>query len=166
MTEGSRLCRACGLEHPLDEFRKRGPSAGAREGQPYGRCSECQRAYDSERFNSTDPIPFLIQLSHHRKRFSKHEWQITPSDIAGLWFSQGGLCAITGRNMTTERGEGTVYTNASIDRIDSSIGYRKDNIHLVCNIVNLMKNTLSVAQLHDWCEAVLAHRDDPLKHQK
>jgi hypothetical protein len=68
--------------------------------------------------------------------------------------------------MTTERGEGTVYTNASIDRIDSSIGYRTDNIHLVCNIVNLMKNTLSVSQLHDWCEAVLAHRDDLLNHQK
>lgn len=62
--------------------------------------------------------------------------------------------------MTTERGEGTVYTNASIDRIDSSKGYTLDNVQLVCNIVNLMKNTLSIDELCDWCKSIVSYQDD------
>lgn len=160
MLDEVRLCRSCSLEKPLDEFRKRGPSAGKREGQPYGRCSECLSEYDAARFSTDDPAPYLIQLSHHRKKHSKHDWRINSSDIVGLWFKQDGKCAITGRPMTCIRGMGQVLTNASVDRIDSDKTYTTDNIQLVCNIVNLMKNRMTMDEMYDWCQAVLDYKDD------
>lgn len=46
-------------------------------------------------------------------------------------------------------------TNVSIDRIDSSIGYKEDNIQLVCHIVNLMKHDLSIEELKTWCKRII-----------
>jgi hypothetical protein len=57
--------------------------------------------------------------------------------------------------MTHVRGSGKVMTNVSIDRIDSSIGYERGNVHLVCYVVNMMKHTMSVDQLVWWCEQVI-----------
>ncbi len=60
--------------------------------------------------------------------------------------------------MTHTRGDGTVYTNVSIDRIDNDKGYTKDNIHLVCFIANLMKSTMTVDELAEWCKAITRHQ--------
>ena len=160
MSEGLRLCRACNEQRPLSDFRRRGPSSGKRAGQAYGRCIKCRQEYDANRFSTEDPAPYLIQLCNHRQRYSSVDWSITKTEVLSLWFMQEGKCAITGRPMTCVRGKGTVTTNASIDRIDSSLGYNIDNVHLVCSIVNLMKHQLTMDELYDWCEAILRHRDD------
>ena len=58
--------------------------------------------------------------------------------------------------MTTQRGLGkSVPTNMSIDRIDNSIGYEWSNIQLVCDVINKMKQTLTLSELIEWCEAVI-----------
>jgi hypothetical protein len=85
-----------------------------------------------------------------------HDRQNLDLDYLGkLWEEQKGLCAISGVPMTHVRGSGKVMTNVSIDRIDSSIGYERGNVHLVCYVVNMMKHTMSVDQLVWWCEQVI-----------
>lgn len=37
-----------------------------------------------------------------------------------------------------------------IDRVDSSIGYTKDNSVPCCKVCNMAKNTLTVEQFKDW----------------
>ncbi|UVY48073.1 MAG: hypothetical protein [Bacteriophage sp.] len=49
--------------------------------------------------------------------------------------------------MTYYFDSGRVPTNLSVDRIDSSLGYIKGNIQLVCMAVNQMKSVLTVEQL-------------------
>jgi len=156
-----RYCKGCQTERPLSEFRKRGASAGKREGQPYGKCFDCTRvqAY-SDRFNTEDPGPYLVQLTGVRRRNQKHMFSIDSSYVVNLWFKQKGLCALSGRKMTHIRGNGRVKTNASLDRIDSKRPYEPGNVQLVCAVTNFMKHDMTVKEMKDWCAAVLAYQDD------
>jgi hypothetical protein len=63
--------------------------------------------------------------------------EITTGDVISLWDSQGGRCALTGVEFQLERLPKGVHRNCpSLDRIDSSKGYLKDNIRLVTYHVN------------------------------
>ena len=50
--------------------------------------------------------------------------------------------------------DGVVSTNASIDRIDSEIGYVAGNIQLVCRCVNVAKHDLTMNEFVMLCSAV------------
>ena len=47
--------------------------------------------------------------------------------------------------------------NISIDRIDSSKGYIKGNIQLVCGIVNVMKSDSSEDEFLQLCKKIVEH---------
>jgi hypothetical protein len=67
---------------------------------------------------------------------------------------QGGLCALTGEPLTFKNlNKGTDQT-ASLDRIDSSLGYVEGNVQWVHKDVNLMKNVLSQARFIELCSLV------------
>jgi hypothetical protein len=57
--------------------------------------------------------------------------------------------------MTYQAGSGRVNTNISIDRIDSSVGYVRDNVQFVCDVANRMKQDLSQKELLVWCKRIL-----------
>lgn len=83
------------------------------------------------------------------------KFAITSQDIDELYKKQDGKCAITGiqltHDYTTERKEGDPHiinkTNMSIDRIHNSKGYTKDNIQLVCAVVNRIKHDMNPFEL-------------------
>ncbi|MEE0616836.1 MAG: hypothetical protein UCP83_06055 [Intestinibacter bartlettii] len=52
--------------------------------------------------------------------------------------------------MTTTK-HGRTNTNVSIDRIDSSKGYTKNNIWLICSAVNFMKSNLNLEEFKQYC---------------
>lgn len=68
---------------------------------------------------------------------------ITIEDVKQQWDKQNGICPYTGIKMLCKK---RTYTpefrmiQASIDRIDSSKPYTKDNIEIVCLAINFMKN--------------------------
>ena len=72
-----------------------------------------------------------------------------------LWEQQKGLCAISGVEMTTKVFSGRVPTNLSVDRINSMLGYTKQNIQLVCMAVNQMKNDLIHDELIFFCNKII-----------
>ena len=80
-----------------------------------------------------------------------------------LWEKQDGKCALTGMQMTYKFYEGRVNTNLSVDRIDSTKGYSKDNVWLVCMAANQMKNDLSMEEFVEMCEAVVAEERERIK---
>lgn len=51
-------------------------------------------------------------------------------------------------------GSGYHLQNISIDRIDNTKGYEEGNIALVCLAVNMMKYTLELDELIDWCKNI------------
>lgn len=96
-----------------------------------------------------------------KKRAKKLSVEITKQYIIDLYHQQTGLCAITKQKMTHiaySRGEEKKHIinniNISVDRIDSNKGYTKDNIQLVCAIINRMKSDLSNEQFVELCNLV------------
>jgi len=83
---------------------------------------------------------FTWYLNKARNR--KHETNLTEEYLQELWNKQNGKCAITSYDMPmySRSTKNTPYT-ASLDRIDSSIGYVKDNVQFVCYSVNLAKQS-------------------------
>lgn len=150
----TRLCVRCKNQVPIKQFRLRGASAGYRYGLPYGACKPCIKKGSAEITSHT--AIYIKDLCRNRGAKSSHDWDICTLEVLLLWYLQDGRCAITNRPMTTQRGmDAVVPTNLSIDRIDNREGYHWENIHLVCDIVNRMKHSLSMNELYDWCEAVI-----------
>jgi hypothetical protein len=50
-------------------------------------------------------------------------------------------------------------TNVSIDRIIPGGSYSISNIQLVCNAMNVARNTMSVDELVHWCRLVVEKAD-------
>lgn len=81
---------------------------------------------------------------------------ITIQDLEDQWMIQEGLCAYTGIELTfsTSEAKGT----ASVDRIDSSIGYTRDNIQFIHKRINRMKNDLGEEELLSFCRLITEWR--------
>lgn len=87
------------------------------------------------------------------------EWAITLDDLDELWVKQSQKCALSRIQMHMVNhgtGEGRNHPHCvSLDRIDSSQGYIKGNIQLVCCCINYMKRSLSQADFITYCKAIV-----------
>jgi hypothetical protein len=79
-------------------------------------------------------------------------WDIEPQDIINLYEQQNGLCALTNWPITwSEKG---LTATVSIDRIDSSEGYIKNNVQLLHKDVNMAKQQYSQDYFIEMCKAI------------
>jgi hypothetical protein len=136
-----------------------------------GRCTECMNKY-------VDGAPPQSAFDRMAKQSRQHaiargiffDKNITGEDLRELFVRQDGLCNYSGRALHVGvAGDGPVrhpgakvprrtWANprrASIDRIDSALGYTKDNIHLVCAHINLAKADLKEEDFVAMCRAVV-----------
>ncbi len=95
-------------------------------------------------------IPRLIARARNGAQGRGMEFNLTADDVRDMLTASGCRCAISG--ITFDRTyrvptSGRRPFAVSIDRIDCSRGYTKDNVRLVCAIVNLA--------LGDWGEQTL-----------
>lgn len=87
------------------------------------------------------------------------EFNITIEYLWKLFQEQKGLCAYTGNkiflpiNVRQLRGEGNEMI-ASLDRIDSSIGYVDGNLQWLCKRVNYMKHTMNNEYFLSWIKSI------------
>ena len=70
-----------------------------------------------------------------------------------LFEKQKGKCYYSGVEMNQE---GLRLSNASLDRVDSAIGYTKDNVVLVCMGINFMKNKDAESDLRELLKQIRA----------
>lgn len=86
------------------------------------------------------------------------EIQITIKEAWNQYEKQGGRCALTGDKIFFARTSKTgKNSTASLDRIDSSKGYLKDNIQWVHKKVNRMKWDLTQEDFIKICRKVAAY---------
>ena len=76
-----------------------------------------------------------------------------------LWNKQKGLCNISKLPMTFFFKNNHRKYNLSVDRIDSTRGYTKDNVQLVCDVVNRMKLDLSMKEFVTLCKTIYDEQD-------
>ncbi len=84
---------------------------------------------------------------------------ITIKDAWSKFQEQDRKCALTGLpiSLLSRKGQYTEKT-ASLDRIDSSLPYTKENIQWVHKEVNIMKNQLSEERLVELCQLIISQR--------
>ena len=78
---------------------------------------------------------------------------LTLNDIKELWEKQKGICPYSGLVMVlpeTSKVGSYEPLRASVDRIDSSKPYNKDNCHLVCIAMNYAKNSYTHEQMQEF----------------
>jgi hypothetical protein len=74
-------------------------------------------------------------------------FEITIEDIFNQYVKQNKQCAFTGSYIV-------FGDDASIDRIDSSLGYTIDNIQIVHKKLNMMKKDMPNQEFILWCKAI------------
>lgn len=75
-----------------------------------------------------------------------------------LFEKQKRTCALSGLPLNLSHSKRCEdEQTASLDRIDSSKGYTKENVQWVHKDVNLMKNTLQESHFLELCEAIYKH---------
>lgn len=83
-------------------------------------------------------------------------FEITIEDAWNQFLKQNRKCAITGVELFFHKPREIIsVTTASLDRIDSTKGYTKDNIQWVHKVINIMKFDLKEEEFINWCKLVV-----------
>jgi len=80
------------------------------------------------------------------------DYELDAEFVANLLETQKYQCALSGLPITASGDLKDI--SASIDRIDNSLGYVKENIQIVHKKINIMRGSLTVQEFKDFCKAV------------
>lgn len=138
-------CRTCKVEKNLDFFQKGIRNYNTWNTQCYN-CKNIKRASNRQEWSKNAPIEEILDellkaAKRRGKQKDKYKCSITLDDLKEIYTKQSGKCYISGRQLQTNIGS---PDRISLDRIDSNIGYTKDNIGLTCIQVNIMKSDMSL----------------------
>lgn len=96
----------------------------------------------------------LTLTEHTRLRRSAEKrgyvFDVSIKYLWDLFQKQKQICAITGDYISN-------ITEASLDRIDSNIGYIEGNVQWVTYQANVSKHIMSMEELLEFCKKVLNH---------
>jgi len=108
-------------------------------------CKKC----NSLRVKSLTPEWKMHQRAKQRSKERNLEFNLEFSDII-----IPDICPVLGISMNANSGRSGAYANSpSLDRIDSTKGYTKDNIQVISQLANAMKHKATPEQLlkfADW----------------
>ncbi len=121
----------------------------------------------SKRIDSYSPFRQHLNLAQNHARMKGRECSLTLEDLKQLWERQGGRCVYTGwelENPPTTNGWLRCDRHprrASLDRTDSTQGYRLGNVQFVAVMANYAKRDFPEEKLLEFCTAVVKyHRQE------
>ena len=175
---GDRRVRRCDICYQIKDECHFPPSRAT--GRPSGICQKCSRKYvrdicwtkwhKNKWFNDSlyGHLHAVVRGARGGARSRGLYYRIEPINVFDLYFAQDGKCALSGIEMTHQKGDKNsgrrggrrVPTNVSIDRMDNEKGYIPGNIHLVASVVNIMKGTMTTDELIFWCGHIILTRAD------
>lgn len=123
-----------------------------------GECNPCAKT----RWNAENGVKLRAQRLHGnaQKRAKANGWPVL--DFDSLWIEEkirAGFCEVTGIafDLNTQVSESVHAKNPwvpSIDRIDSSRPYSRDNVNIVVYMYNVCKAEFSHEDVVKFCKAV------------
>ena len=132
-----------------------------RNGRSMG-CTHCQKKFNYPTFRKSSANPdeklkglspnWLSDIKNNKERgiYRTINVDIDSFDLLNQLEKQNFKCAYTGELLNV-LGIKKSNSNASVDRIDSLLGYTKDNIQWVTKNVNRMKNVFSDKEFLETC---------------
>jgi hypothetical protein len=154
----SKLCAKCGEEKDVSLFFKHTATSDGWHSWCKPCCKEGNEKSKKKKYSTIEGrVPtFLISCRNNSSKRG-NEFDITKEDLIEMWNIQGGKCAYTFFDMDLQ--PNTPYS-VSVERIDSKVGYTKENTVLVCNAINRMKSNFEPEIFYEMCRAVVATLGD------
>lgn len=106
--------------------------------------------------NDLSPFRYFVNKAKCADRTTRYGQQdLTLEYLKSLWEKQDGICPYTKHKMllphnTAEMDKLRSPYRASLDRIDSSIGYIQGNVEFVCLSVNYAKSHFSTQEIKQF----------------
>ena len=172
------ICRICGIpfKKPANEYRRR-HKLGHSEFCCSKRCAIVRSNQVSPRKGCPanlvghkkivdDLSPFRWFLRTANKRKHKGHCDLTASYLKIVWDKQIGKCPISGWNMLLPTWDMKLQTywetaggmrNASLDRVDNSLGYVVGNVRFIALIANYARNCFTDEDVVTFAEAVVRY---------
>jgi hypothetical protein len=96
-------------------------------------------------------------LTRVKKRDKNHD--ITLDDLLNVWEKQKGVCPYTGVKLIHPKDAKNVLMiyKASLDRIDSKLGYVKGNIQFISASANFGKGEMTHDEMIIFCKLITKH---------
>lgn len=101
---------------------------------------------------------YIWRIARNRARSTNREFTITLDDLKDLAEKQKFKCVYSGVPLVFNNGtksKSDPMHTASLDRIDSSKGYTKDNIQFVSCTANYAKNSITHDQMVEFCRNIV-----------
>jgi hypothetical protein len=122
-------------------------------------CKSPNKGYKIRKKQMGDNYPYYVLCGVYRKnaKTRKIDFSLTMDDLQKQFEKQNGKCAYTGLDLVLPKDFLHIFGSeiASIDRIDSSIGYQVGNIQFVRKAINFMKYQLSHDEFIKMCKLVV-----------
>lgn len=100
-----------------------------------------------------------LREHYRRAKYRNQTFDITLDDLLEQWTKQNGLCPYSGIKLIHPiriKDESLIFM-ASLDRIDSNLGYIKGNIQFISAAANLAKNNMTHEQMIDFCKLIASY---------
>lgn len=169
----NKECAKCGILKDISDFynkvnyckecriaqisRKYGPLK-AEETRLYYQANKERIQTRRKELRNTVPenkFKHMWRNSKQRALSKNFDFDINWEDLTNLWEIQKGICALSGEKMDLTGG--MLSNKVSLDRIDSQLGYTKENIQLVTVKVNYMKRDMPQGDFINLCQKVGQH---------
>jgi hypothetical protein len=128
-----RICKKCNVWKLAEEFHKHKRCKGGINTV----CKDCRKPVSKQQWTSIPYNKRMLARTKSRATLRGLPFELTLEDI-----NIPEVCPVFNVPMVV----GTVYT-PSIDRIDSTKGYTKDNIQVISYRANLLKNNATLIEL-------------------
>jgi hypothetical protein len=121
------------------------------------RCLKCYHDSVPKRFNGINII--ILNRAKFGAERRNIQFDITIEDIYNQYIKQDKKCALSGMDIEFVEHSHTTEGNASIDRIDSNLGYTINNIQIIHKHINEMKMAHSQEYFISMCKMIAKHNE-------
>lgn len=151
-----KKCSKCNIVKPIEDFVKN--YVTKKDGSPVGDSyrANCRQCENKRRKKSYDNNPITRMLMNAKARCRKYgfEFNLEYNDII-----IPDKCPLL--NVPFELGTKDNYSfSPTIDRIDSSKGYIKDNVKVISMLANRMKSNATKEQCFQFAKNIIKYYDD------
>jgi hypothetical protein len=157
-----RDCNVCDESKQSKKFRLRTENK-FHSRRPF--CLACEKTRHSSNYTKNKPARLKsIELYRGKNWRMKMLWQAKatanrkniPFDLEECDIIIPTHCKYLGEPLTQSLGEGVIWSNTSLDRINPALGYVKGNIEVISRKANSMKNMATVDELRTFAKNVLS----------
>lgn len=132
-----------------------------------GQSRQCLKCSFTKNYKENELSPSVWKTMKANAARKGRELYVSREYVIQLFLLQNKKCALSGIPIEFAKSNNE-YKNgkqtASLDRIDSSKGYTKDNIQWVHKDINKMKNVFSEDKLIFYCEHIYKYSLEKNKH--